>query len=324
MAAHPASTPHRTGFLDTDDGQHLYWEESGDPSGLPTLYLHGGPGGGLGEGYRSRYDPSRYRIIGLDQRGCGRSTPLAEQALDRIDDNTTGHLVRDLEALRVHLGVDRWQLTGVSWGSTLALAYAQAFPERVHSIILVAVTSTSTAEVEWVTESMRSIYPEHWDEFAGHAQRAGVGYQPRVGRVVDAYADLLRSADPAVRAAAATAWCRWEDVHVSLGAGLAPAASHSTRYDDAAFRERFALLVTHYWSNSGFGGDEILGRMHRIGHIPAVLIHGRADVSSPLVTAWQLHRAWPASRLHVVEAEGHGGAGMTELWVTAADDLAHG
>lgn len=321
MSAYPALQPHSSGVLDTLDGQRIYWEESGNPEGLPALYLHGGPGGGLGESYRSRYDPTRYRIIGLDQRGCGRSTPLAEQAPDRLDDNTTSHLIADIELLRAHLGVERWQLTGVSWGSTLALAYAQAFPERVHSIILVAVTSSSTAEIEWITESMRRVYPDYWDAFAAHAEGAGVGYEPGAGRVVDAYAGLMRSPDASVRAAAATAWCRWEDVHVCVGAGLDPATSHSARYDDPAFRERFALLVTHYWSNHGFGGDQILGRMELIAHLPAVLIHGRADVSSPLVTAWDLHRAWPASRLWVVEAEGHGGAGMTDLWIAAADDL---
>lgn len=216
---YPAVTPRTSGFVDTEDGQRLYWEEAGNPDRLPTLYLHGGPGSGLGEGYRSRYDPARYRTIGLDQRGCGRSRPLAEQALDRLDDNTTAHQLHDLERLRTHLGVEQWQVTGVSWGSTLALAYAQAFPERVHSIVLVAVTSSSRAEIEWVTESMRSIYPDHWDEFAAHAERAGVGYARGEGRVIDAYAALSRSPDPAVRAAAASAWCRWEDVPVSVGPG---------------------------------------------------------------------------------------------------------
>lgn len=169
-----------------------------------------------------------------------------------------------------------------------------------------AVTTTSTAEVEWITEAMRRVFPREWDDYASAVPReAGE-------RVVDAYARVLTDADPTVRSSAATAWCEWEDVHISL----APDHQPNPRYEDPAFRDVFATLVAHYWSHSGFGGDDIPGRMHRISPVPGVLIHGRLDVSSPLETAWRLHQAWPASRLIVVD-EGHGGASMIDEVVDA-------
>jgi len=286
----------RTGRLRREDGAELYYEAVGNPDGPAVLWLHGGPGSGSDGGHRHRIDPRRQQSITFDQRGCGRSRPLVTERLDQLDRNTTPAQVEDIEALRRHLGVDRWTVTGASWGSTLALAYAQAHPERVTGIALFAVTNTSTAEVEWITEAMGRVFPEEWEAFA-------VAVDRRPGeRVVDAYARAMRDPAPGTRARAAEAWGRWEDVHVSLGPGWRP----DPRWQDPPVRDVLATLITHYWSHSGFGGDEILGRMDRLAHVPGVLIHGRNDISSPVVTAWRVHRAWPGSEL-VVLGDGHGG-----------------
>jgi proline iminopeptidase len=296
-------------------GQSVYWEESGAPGGIPALYLHGGPGGTLGRGaYRTKLDPDRFRIVALDQRGCGRSTPLADDPRHDLAGNTTQRLVADIEALREHLGVGAWLLNGVSWGSTLALAYAQAHPGRVLGIVLMAVTTTSRAEVDWITEGVRVIYPEAWDRLARHAERAGIGYRRHEHRLVEAYGRLIRDPDPAVRAAAGEAWADWEDTHVAIGAG---GFQRNPRWDDPAFTEAFVSLTTHYWSHDAFLDPPILDRMAEIAHLPATLIHGRRDVSSPVVTPWRLSRAWPGSELVIDEGEGHGGLSMVEAWASA-------
>ncbi|MCZ2263999.1 MULTISPECIES: alpha/beta fold hydrolase [unclassified Isoptericola] len=292
----PPEPPPRTGRLRVADGNELYYEAVGDPDGPAVLWLHGGPGSGAGTGHRRRIDPARQQAITFDQRGCGRSRPLVTERLDLLDENTTAAQIEDVEALRRHLGVDRWLVTGASWGSTLALAYAQAYPERVTGLALFAVVTTSTSEVEWVTEDMGRVFPEEWEVFAAAVDRAPGE------RVVDAYARALRDPDARVRARAAAAWGRWEDVHVSLGPGW----RSDPRWHTSPSRDVLATLVTHYWSHSGFGGDEILGRMDRLHGVPGVLVHGRRDVSSPARTAWELRRAWPGSELVVLD-EGHGG-----------------
>lgn len=317
----PPIEPSATGMLSVGGGHEIYWEESGNPDGIPALYLHGGPGSGATAGYRRKFDPALYRIISLDQRGCGRSRPLANEPGYPLADNTTAQLVSDIEALRAHLGVRRWLVCGTSWGSTLALAYSQAHPDLVRAIVLVAVTTTSAAEVEWITETVGRIFPEAWDEFAGHAAAADVGYTPGDGRIVDAYARMLADPDPDVRDAAAVAWCRWEDVHIQIG--TRPQQGGDPRYDDPTFRQVFATLVTHYWSNAGFappGG--LIGGMAALSTIPGVLIHGRRDVSGPVQIAWDLHNAWPGSELVVIEDEGHGGERMMEAWAVATSRLA--
>lgn len=290
----------QAGRLPVGDGNDLYFERAGNPDGAAVLWLHGGPGSAAGTDHRKRIDPARQQAITFDQRGCGRSAPLVTERLDALDSNTTPALIEDIEALRIHLGLDRWMVTGGSWGATLSLAYAQTHPERVSAIAVLAVTNTSRAEVEWVTEAMGRVFPEEWDRFA-----AAVSRHPGE-RIVDAYARSLRHPDPAVRTAAAEAWGRWEDVHVSLGPGWGP----DPRWQDPPVRDVLATLVTHYWSHSGFGGDEIINRMDRLAGIPGVLIHGRRDISGPAVTAYRLHQAWPGSRL-IITDEGHGGS---ESW----------
>jgi proline iminopeptidase len=312
---HPPIEPFRQGMLAVADGNEIYWEASGNSDGKPVLYLHGGPGSGLGPGgYRRRADPRKHLIVGIDQRGCGRSRPLVTDALHELHCNSTAALIADIEAVREHLAIDRWLVTGVSWGSTLALAYAQAHPERLTEIVLVAVTSTSREEVDWITEGVGRIFPEAWARFEAKSSR-------RPGeRVVEAYARRIRTGDAADRQLAIDAWDEWESVHISLDPHWQPGPLH----DDGTERAVFATLVTHYWANDAFlhGPDRVLERMERIAHVPAVLIHGRRDVSGPAITPWRLHQRWPASRLHIVEHEGHGGPDSMAEMTRATDALA--
>ncbi len=314
--------PARHGHLQVPVGQSIYWEEWGSPDGVPALYLHGGPGGTLGaSGYRHRFDLDRTRVIGFDQRGCGRSTPHVSDPTVSLAMNDTAHLVADIEALRVHLGVTAWIVNGVSWGSTLALAYAQTHPERVLGIVLYAVTTTRRDEVDWITEGVGAIFPEAWDRFASHAEQAGIGYRRGRARLVDAYARLMESPDAQVRDAASQEWALWEDTHISIGTG---GVHRNPRWDDPAFRHAFVRLTSHYWSHDGFCDPPILDNMDRLHGIPVTLLHGRRDVSGPAITAWRLHRSWPGSVLLIDEGDGHGGASMTARWSQANDDLVAG
>lgn len=304
-----------SGLLAVGDGHEIYWEESGNPDGIPALYLHGGPGGSLGTGgYRNKFDPARFRVIGLEQRGCGRSTPHPTTPDYRLDQNTTPHLLDDIERIREHLGVEQWLVNGASWGSTLALAYAQDHPERVLGIVVFAVTTTDRFQVDWLTETVGALYPEAWDRLATHAEQAGIGYRRGRGRLIEAYARLMTHEDPAVRDAASHAWVDWEDNHISIGEG---GVQSGTQWDDDEFRQSLTILVTHYWARDGFLTPPILDRMDRLHGIPGTLIHGRRDVSATSVVAWQLHRAWPGSELVIEELEGHGGPAMVREWRSA-------
>lgn len=291
----------------------------GEADGVPAVYLHGGPGGGLATSrYRLRFDLTRTRVVGFEQRGCGRSTPHAADPGTALAANTTAYLVADMERLREHLGIRRWIVNGVSWGSTLAIAYAQAHPERVEGVVLFAVTSTSRAEVDWITEGVGTVFPEAWDRLATYAEEAGVGYRRGSGRVVEAYRRLMESSDPAVRERASREWARWEDTHVAIGAG---GMVRDPRWEDERFRLAFVRLCTHYWAHDGFCDPPLLEGMGRLTGIPATLIHGRRDISSPAVTAWMLHRRWPSSTLVVDEGDGHGGPSMVDRWRAANDEL---
>lgn len=310
MAARfPPIEPYETGLLDVGDGHRVYWECSGAPDGRPALFLHGGPGSGASPGQRQLFDPATTRIVVFDQRGSGRSRPLASEPDADLGANTTAHLVSDIEALREHLGVDRWKILGLSWGSTLGLAYAQAHPARVRAMVLGLVGTTSRREVAWLTHDVGRIFPEPWSRFAD-----AVPERLRHLPLVDAYAELLADADPAVRDAAAAAWCAWEDAHVSL----TPGHARSPRFADPAFRLGFARLVTHYWRHGAFlDEDQLVRDAHRLDGIPGVLIHGRYDVSSPLETAWRLSRRWSTSTLEVLGDAGHGGASVADAVVDA-------
>jgi len=292
-----------TGHLPVTDGNEIYWEASGNPRGKPALHLHGGPGSGIMTRYRRHFDPERFLVVSFEQRGCGRSRPLVTDPGADLLTNTTPALISDIEELRRHLQVEAWLLSGVSWGTTLALAYAQAYPDRVTEIVLTAVTTTTRSEVEWATEQMRRVFPREWDRFAA-------AVRPEPGQsLIDAYYERITHPDRKVRESTARAWCAWEDVHVSLNSKHTP----SPRFRDPEFRLLFATLVIHYWKHAGFiSGDGILANLGRISHLPGVLIHGRWDVSSPMETAWELHKAWPASELVVVDVDGHGGETMAD------------
>ena len=296
----PPIAPFREGRLEREDGVVIHFELSGNPLGRPALYLHGGPGSGLGSGsYRTHFDPARWCLVGIDQRGCGRSRPLAADAPESLATNTAEHLLADIEAIRAHLGIESFVIAGVSWGVTLALAYALAHPERVRALALVAVTTTSRDEIDWITGGVARILPEAFARF-DEASNRRAGERP-----VDAYARRLATGDHDDRLAAARAWLDWEDALIALDPNGGPV---SRRFDERA-AIGFASLVTHYWSKDGFmpGARAILARIGEIGAIPARLIQGRRDIGSPAVTTHELAQRWPASRLVMVEDEGHGG-----------------
>jgi proline iminopeptidase len=296
----PALEPYRSDLLDAGDGYKIYWECCGNPTGKAAVYLHGGPGSGCTDGARRYFDPDAYRMVLFDQRGCGRSWPLASGPDADLSRNTTTLLVGDMERLREHLDIERWTILGVSWGATLALAYAQTHPERVSEMVLAAVTTTSRREVEWLTYDVGRIFPEEWHHFA-----AGVPDRLQHLPIVDAYATMLFDPDPAIRANAALKWCEWEIAHVSLY----PGSRRDRRYEDPQFRLQFARLVTHYWRHFAFlDDDELLRNAPLLNPIPGVLLHGRLDVSSPLETAWRLSRSWGSSDLRVIHDAGHGGS----------------
>lgn len=311
----PPIEPYETGLLPVGDGCAIYWETSGNPTGRPALHLHGGPGGGMKAGYRRRFDPDEFMIVGFDQRGCGRSVPLVTHDRASLATNTTPALIADIELLRQHLGVDRWLLTGVSWGTTLGLAYAQAHPSRVSGIVLMAVTATTSDEVEWITQSIGRVFPEEWETFA----RAS-GARPGE-RLIDAYYRRITSDDPVEREAAARAWCAWEGVHVSLD----PHSRANEDFQDPVYRQVFATLVIHYWKHAAFlPPGAIMAGMGRLNDIRGHLIHGRLDVSGPADVAWRLHQAWPGSQLTIIEDEGHGGQKMVDAFAAAIASFVDG
>jgi proline iminopeptidase len=315
---YPAIEPYDHGLLDVGDGNHVYWETCGNPTGKPAVVLHGGPGSGCTPGWRRYFDPRRYRVVLFDQRGCGRSTPSAAGPAVDLTTNTTHHLLADIEQLRRHLGIDRWLLFGGSWGSTLGLAYAQAHPERVSQIILFSIATTTHREVEWITRDMGRVFPAEWARF-----RDAVPAPDRDGNLAAAYSRLLHHPDPAVRERAARNWCDWEDTHVATTPGHRP----DPRFQDPALRMIIARLVTHYWKNAAWLDEGVLLRdAHRLTGIPGVLIHGKLDISSPPDIAWQLAQEWPDANLILLDETGHG-AGHTSMaaeLVAATDRFAAG
>ena len=312
---YPPLETYQSGRLVVGAGETLYWEPLGNPAGIPVLYLHGGPGSGCTVGARRFFDPEVFRAVLFDQRGCGRSLPLASSPDVDLTVNTTAHIVEDIERLREHLGIERWIVTGLSWGVSLGLVYAQAFPARVQAMALGAITGGTRVEIEWITRAMGRVFPREWEEFV-----APLPVDERDGNLPAAYARLLADPDPVVRENAALQWCRWEDVHVSLMPGWTP----SVRYQNPDFRRVMTRLVTHYWGNDCFlAPNQILDGMDRLAEIPAILVHGRYDISGPLDTAWAIHRRWPGSELVVLDGAGHGGSGFNEAIVEALNSLAH-
>ena len=299
---YPPIEPYASGLLDVGDGHRIYWEACGNPDGKPALVVHGGPGSGLGTGNRRYFDPERYRVILLDQRGCGHSTPHASDPTADMTVNTTDHLVADMERLREELGVEQWLLYGGSWGSTLILAYAERHPHRVSEIVILGVTTSRRSEIDWLYHGVGQFFPAEWARF-----RAGVPETERDGDLVAAYARLMESPDPSVRNKAAADWLAWEDAVISLEPNGTP-GSYSAQLPHEALA--FVRICAHYFSHGAWLEEgELLRNAGRLKGIPGVLMHGRLDMGSPVGTAWELAQAWPDAELVVIDDSGHTGSG---------------
>lgn len=310
---YPPVEPYDHGMLDVGDGNLVYWEVCGNPAGKPALVVHGGPGSGCGPLRRQYFDPDRYRVVLFDQRNCGRSTPHASDPAVDMAYNTTAHLIADMELLRTRLGIEKWLLFGGSWGSTLILAYAEQYPERVSQIVIPAVTTTRPSEIDWLYRGAGQLFPEAWDLF-----RAGVPEAEGPGDLVAAYARRMESPDPEVRERATADWCDWEDAVVSQEAHAGPSP-----YGGRPDRDRQALvrICTHYFSHGAWLEDgQLIRDAGRLAGIPGVLVHGRFDLDGPLITAWELAKAWPDAELEVIEGAGHFGGPATRRAVLAALD----
>ena len=304
---YPSIEPYQTGMLDVGDGQILYWEQSGNPEGKPAVFLHGGPGGGTTADQRRFWDPRRYRIVLFDQRGCGQSTPHAAEPEADLSANTTWHVVADIERLREHLGIERWQVFGGSWGSALALAYAETHPDRVTELVLRGIFMLRRFELDWFYNGPAGmVRPEWWKLFEEPLRKA----DGRAVRLLEGtgdgrdniarYHDLLFDPDPAVHVPAGVAWSTWENATVTLVTppGLAEGGT------DAA-KVAFARIENHYFVNGGWlRPDQLLRDVPRIQHLPCVIIHGQYDLCCPVRNAYDLAEAWPEADLRVVLA-GH-------------------
>ena len=314
MTYYPEIEPYEHGYLDVGDGQEIYWETCGNPSGKAAVVLHGGPGSGCSPGMRRGFDPEAYRIVVFDQRGCGRSRPRID-ALTDLSANTTPHLVDDIERLRGHLGIERWVVWGGSWGVTLGLAYAEQHPERVIAMVLCSVTMTRPADVHWLYHDVGRYYPEEWRRYRDVLPEAA-----RDGDLVAGYNQLLNvQPDPALREEAAAAWCAWEDAVQSLEPGWVP----SRHYQDPAFRITFARLCAHYFHHAAWlENGQILRNADRLAGIPGVLVHGRLDLGGPADVPWLLAQAWPDAELHFVPTGHRGGDEMGRIYVEATGRLA--
>ena len=313
---YPEIEPYAHGMLEVGDENRIYWEVSGNPNGKPAVFLHGGPGSGTNPGMRRSFNPDAYRIILFDQRGCGKSLPHASEFTTDLSVNTTEHLLADMERLRTFLGVERWLIFGGSWGTTLGIAYAQRFPERVTELILMGVTTTRRAEIRWLYHDIAPLFPAEWAKF-----RAGVPEAEREGDLVEAYARLLENPDPEIRAKAARDWCDWEASMLSVFPDFKP----SPRWYRPEFQMAFARLVTHYFRHGAWLEEGILLRnAERLNGIPGVMIHGRLDLDAPLVAAWELSQRWTNGELVIVYGAGHSpnDPGMAEAVLAATDRFA--
>ncbi len=287
----PPIEPYETGFLEAD-GHRIYWEKIGNPAGLPAVFLHGGPGGGCTPEQRRLFDPARYNVLLFDQRGCGRSAPFAS-----LENNTTWHLVADIERLRAVIGAEKWLVFGGSWGSTLALAYAETYPQRVTRLILRGIFTLRRAELLWFYQDGASwLFPDKWEKYL-----APIPEQER-GDLMAAYHRRLTGPDRAVQIEAARAWTTWEHETITLLHNDAYAAQGA----DGKYALAFARIENHYFVNAGFFAEgQLIANAGRLRDIPGVIVQGRYDVCTPARTAWDLHRAWPEASLVLVPDAGH-------------------
>lgn len=290
---YPEIEPFDSGFLNVDARHRMYYEQCGNPQGKPVVILHGGPGAGCGAKIRRFHDPRAYRIILLDQRGAGRSTPHAD-----LVDNTTWTLVADIERLREHLGIERWQVFGGSWGSTLALAYAEKHPEHVSELVVRGIFLLRRWELEWFyQEGCSRLFPDAWEKYLAPI--------PEVerGDIMSAYHRRLTSEDEGVRLAAAQAWSIWE----ASTSFLLQDEDFINSHEDAHFALSFARIENHYFVNGGFFEVEgqLLRDAYKLKGIPGVIVHGRYDVVCPIANAWDLHKVWPEAKLIISPTSGH-------------------
>ncbi|MGC3979938.1 MAG: prolyl aminopeptidase [Steroidobacteraceae bacterium] len=308
---YPAVEPNRSGHLRVSATHEIYWEESGNPKGKPALFVHGGPGAGAGTQARRFFDPQAYRIVVFDQRGCGRSRPQAS-----LEENTTWHLIEDMEALRKHLSIDKWLVFGGSWGSTLGLAYAQTHPECVSELVLRGIFLLRRFELQWFYQQGAShIFPERYAEYIAAIPAAERHH------LITAFYRRLVSDDYNTRLAAAKAWAIWE----AATSFLHPNESNINNWGEPDFAITVARIECHYFVNKGFfdSEDQLLHNVARIRHIPCTVVQGRYDVVCPMQTAWDLHRAWPESTLHVIADAGHSAyePGNTDALIRATDSF---
>lgn len=312
---YPRHAARRTGHLQVSDLHEIYFEESGNPAGLPVIALHGGPGGGSSPEMRRFFDENRYRIIIADQRGCGRSRPHSE-----LRENTTWDLVADIEALRAHLGVDKWVVFGGSWGSTLSLTYAVTHPERVFGLLLRGIFLITKSEIRWFyQEGASRLFPDAFERYLKPIPEA------ERGDLVSAFYNRLTGPDREARLAAARAWARWEGETLSLRGALRT----PPRFDEEDFLDAFARIECHYFINGGFFERDgwLLDQARDVleaRSIPGVIVHGRYDVVTPLSSAWALAKAWPTASLHIIPDAGHSSLepGIVDQLVRGADRFA--
>jgi proline iminopeptidase len=308
---YPPIEPFAHGLLDTGDGHQVYWERCGNPNGKPAVFLHGGPGSGCGPDQRRLFDPAQYCVTLFDQRGCGRSTPHAS-----LENNTTWHLVDDIEKLRVMSGAERWLVFGGSWGSTLALAYAETHPERVSELVLRGIFTLRREELHWFYQEGASwLFPDEWEGFV-----APIAEGERHD-LMAAYRRLLTGPDGAARTRAAIAWSHWEARTITL----LPDPGITSAHDDAHFALAFSRIENHYFVNHGFFDEgQLLRDAHKLRDIPGVIVQGRYDVCTPAKTAWDLHRAWPQAEFHLIADAGHAykEPGILDRLIRATDRFA--
>jgi proline iminopeptidase len=308
---YPPTEPYDHGYLDTGDGNRIYYEQLGNPRGKPAVIVHGGPGGGAPRNPTRAWDPECYRLIRFDQRNCGRSTPPASDPATDLSLNTTPHLIADMEQLREHLGIDKWLLSGVSWGTTLALAYAQQHPERVSEIILTAVVIADHTGVDWLYRGVGRLRPAAWERF-----RDGVPEAERDGHLPTAYSRLMENPDRSIREKAAADWVAWEDAVVSGAPNAVPDLYSGPQGDE---RITFVRICAHYFSHNAWLEDgRLLRDAHKLAGIPGVLAHGSHDLSCPAKAPWDLAKAWPGSRLHLFDDAGHASSEALRATVRAA------
>jgi proline iminopeptidase len=314
---YPPIEPYDSGLLDVGDGNRIYWETCGNPAGKPVVMVHGGPGSGCSPDHRRQFDPEAYRIVLFDQRNCGRSRPHASDPAVSLEHNTTWHLVADMERLRDHLGVGRWQVFGGSWGSALSLAYAQTHPDRVTELVVRGIFTLRPVELRWFyQEGASMLFPDVWESYL-----APIPEDER-GDLIAAYHRRLNDPDPAIRVPAARAWSVWEGTTLTLRPNPKIIAQHA----DEDFAVCFARIENHYFLNGGFFAEEQLIRgVDKIRHIPCLIVQGRYDVCTPVATAWDLHRAWPEAEFHIVDDAGHAyiEPGILDRLIAATDRFVH-